>query len=138
MFACGVKNLTPKEFWDSQPKDIILMNEGFQNERKYTEGLHLETLRLLRYSAYTTYVGIPTKKGFRKTKVTKFYPLPNDPKVQTMSTVERLNIENRKEPLITNGKMRGYKDNDSNALYSDSIGGEIIAYINNDVIELVN
>jgi hypothetical protein len=114
------------------------MNEGFQNERKYTEGLQLETLRLLRYCAYTTYIGIPTKKGHKKTKVTKFYPLAGDPKPKEMSTIERFNIENRKEPLITNGKMRGYKENDSNALYSDAIGGEIIAYINEGVIELVN
>ena len=114
------------------------MNEGFQMERDYNEGLHLETLRLIRYSAYTTYIGIPTKKGFKKTKVTTFYPLPNDPKAKLMSPIERFNIENRKEPLITNGKMRGYKDNDSNALYSDALGGEIIAYINEGIIEKVN
>jgi len=107
-------------------------------KRQYEESLHLETLRSLRYCAYTTYIGIPTKKGFKKSKITKFYPLPNDPKTKIMSILEREEIINRRELLITNGKKRGYQQSGTNALYSDAIGGEIIAYINNDIIELVN
>ncbi len=114
------------------------MNEGFQNERKYTEGLQLETLRLLRYCAYTTYIGIPSKKGFKKTKVTSFYPLAGDPTTQKITTIEKDEIRARRELLITNGKKRGYQQSGTNALYKESEGGEIIAYINNGIIEKVN
>ena len=114
------------------------MNKGFQMERDYNEGLHLETLRVIRYSAYTTYIGIPAKKGSKKSNLTKFYPLPLDTKPKVLSKENIIEIKNMKEPLITNGKMRGYIDNDSNALYSDAIDGNIIAYINNGIIEKVN
>lgn len=112
------------------------MNEGFQMKRKYEEGLHLETLRLLRYSAYTTYIGIPTKKTHKKSTLTKFYPLPNDPKHEIMSLEDAKVMINKREPLITNGKLRGYRENGTDELYNKE--GKLIGYIREDIIEYIN
>ena len=86
------------------------MNEGIEGERLYNETLHLQSLRLLRYGAYISYIAIPTKKGFKKDSITKFYPLPFDPKVKEYSKEEITVFFDTKEPIITNGKLRGYKD----------------------------
>ena len=86
------------------------MYEGFQMKREYEEALHLETLRLLRYNAYTTYIGIPTKKGTKKAKLEEFYPLPKDKKKKVYTMEEIKQGSNLKEPYITNGKFRGYLD----------------------------
>jgi len=112
------------------------MNEGFQMKQKYKDSLHLETLHLLRYIAYTTYISIPTKKSHRKASLTKFYPLRNDPKVKELSKEEAKALFNKKEPLITNGKMRGYKSIDSNDLYNKE--GDLIGVIKEDIIEYFN
>lgn len=114
------------------------MNEGFQMKQKYKDSLHLETLNLLRYCAFTTYSVTPTKKGFKKSKLTKFYPLRNDPKTEKITTIEIDEIKNRRELLITNGKKRGYQQSGTNAIYRYATGGEVIAYINNGIIEKVN
>ncbi len=89
------------------------MYEGFQMQQEYEEMLHLETLRLLRMNAFATYIGIPTKKGVRKSKIHEFYPLPKDKETKakeyTKEEIER--FFNQKEPVITNGKLRGYMVN---------------------------
>ena len=112
------------------------MNEGFQMKQEYKEGLHLETLRLLRYIAYTNYIGIPTKKSHKKSSLTKFYPLRHDPKTQELSKDEAKALFNKREPLITNGKMRGFKSIDSNDLYNKE--GDLIGVIKEDIIEYFN
>jgi len=134
--AFGFLGLKPKEFWELQPKDIIIMNEGFQMKQEYTEGLHLETLRLLRYNDYTSYIGIPTKKSAKKSSLYKFYPLPLDPKAKELSSDEAKQLFNRREPLITNGKLRGYRENNTNKLYNKE--GVLIGYIKEDLIEYIN
>ena len=58
--------MKPNEFWELFPKDIMIMNEGFQIKQQQEDSLHLETLHLLRYCAFITYSGIPTKKGHKK------------------------------------------------------------------------
>lgn len=86
------------------------MNEGYQMQREYKEALHLDNLRLLRYVGHTVYMGIQTKKGFKKAKLEKYYPLPYDvdesKKVYTKDEID--DFFSRKEPIITNGKLRGY------------------------------
>ena len=112
------------------------MNEGFQMKQEYTDSLHLETLRILRYVAYTNYVAIPTKKSHKKASLTKFYPLRNDPKSKELSKEEAKALFNKREPLITNGKMRGFKSIDSNDLYNKE--GVLIGVIKEDIIEYFN
>ena len=112
------------------------MNEGFQMKQEYTEGLHLETLRLLRYNAYTSYIAIPTKKSTNKSSLYKFYPLPLYPKAKELSSDEAKQLFNRREPLITNGKLRGYRENNTNKLYNKE--GVLIGYIKEDLIEYIN
>lgn len=112
------------------------MNEGFQMKREYKESLHLETLRLLRYGAYVNYIAIPTKKGVKKDKITKFYSLPKDPKAKELTKEEAIDIFNKKELLITNGKKRGYLERGTNKLYNDK--DVLIGYVKNDLIEYIN
>jgi len=87
------------------------MVEGFREQQKYEDLLHGETLSLLRYIGYTTYIGIPTKKSIRKQPVEKYYPLRFDKKPQKKYTKEYIkDFFNEKQPYITNGKLRGYID----------------------------
>jgi len=79
-------------------------------KREYEEALHLETLRLLRYNAYTSYIGIPTKKSVKKSSLEEFYPLPKDRKKKEYTSEDIKQGSNRQEPYITNGKLRGYLD----------------------------
>jgi hypothetical protein len=102
--------LKPNEFWELQPKDITIMYEGFLMRCEREEALQLETLRLLRYNAYTNYIGIPTKKGSKKSNITEFYPLPKDKEKKIYTQEEIKQGSNRKEAYITNGKLRGYLD----------------------------
>jgi len=132
----GFLGLKPKEFWDLQPKDIILMYEGFQMKQEYKDSLHLETLRILRYNAYVNYISIPTKKSHKKASLTKFYPMRNDPKSKEISKDEAKELFYKREPLITNGKMRGFKSIDSNDLYNKE--GDLIGVIKEDIIEYFN
>lgn len=108
--AYGFLNLKPNEFWELYPRDIILMNEGYQMQREYKEALHLDNLRLLRYVGHTVYMGIQTKKGYKKAKLEKYYPLPFDvaKDKELYSDEEIKEFFERKEPIITNGKLRGY------------------------------
>ena len=110
------------------------MNEGFQMRQEYNERLHLETLRLLRHSAYINYIAIPTKKSHRKTSITKFYPLPEDPKTKELTFEEAKEKFFQRETYITNGKFRWYKEGDN--LYNKE--GKLIAYIRKDLIEYIN
>jgi len=132
----GFLGLKPKEFWDLQPKDIILMYEGFQMKQEYKDSLHVETLRILRYNAYVNYISIPTKKSHKKASLTKFYPMRNDPKSKEISKDEAKELFYKREPLITNGKMRGFKSIDSNDLYNKE--GDLIGVIKEDIIEYFN
>ncbi len=134
--AYGFLGLKPKEFWELYPKDIIMMYEGFQMRREYEEALHLETLRLLRYGAYTSYIGIPTKKGIKKSRLEEFYPLPKDRKKKVYTEEEIKKGSNLKEPYITNGKLRGYLDTEGKLwdktkeiVIANMVEGELI-YIN--------
>lgn len=112
--AYGKLGLKPNEFWALQPKDIMIMNEGFEEQRQYNEVLHLQTLRLLRVAAHTTYMSIPLKKGHKHEGLLKFYPLPFDPEPKKVTIEEITNFFETKEPIITNGKLRGYKDKNGN------------------------
>lgn len=99
--------LKPDEFWNSQPKDIIMMHEGYLLRRKYEEAIQLNTLRLLRFNAYINYLAIPSKKT-KKVKMEMLYPLPYDKKGSDVSKEFIKEFFDRKEPVITNGKLRGY------------------------------
>ena len=71
-FAYGFLGLKPKEFWELQPKDIILMQKGFEQKREYDFNLHVQTLRALRMNAYYS-------NTFKKrVKPQDLYPLPLD------------------------------------------------------------
>ena len=112
------------------------MNEGFQMKQQYNDSLHLETLSLLRYVAYTNYIAIPTKKSHKKASLTKFYTLRNDPKTKELTKEDAKALFTKRERLITNGKLRGYKSHDSNDLYNEE--GVKIGRIKEDIIEYFN
>ena len=89
------------------------MNEGFRMKQKQLKELHDETLDLLRYIGYTTYIGIPTKKGRgKKLKLNKYYPLGHDTVVHKEYTEEYIKeFMDKKDPIISNnGKLIGYRD----------------------------
>jgi hypothetical protein len=112
------------------------MREGFQMKQEYNEMLHLETLRLLRMGAYTTYISIPQKKGTRKVKIENFYPLPKDKKKVDISRDEIEQFFSKYDSYITNGKLRGYRDMDNNLWNNDKT--KIIGHIINDEIKYIN
>lgn len=125
-------------FWELQPKDIMIMVEGFKEQREYKERVHLETLRLLRYNGYTTLATTPMKKGARIPKVTNYYPLPyDDVSKDIMSKEEQIEQWQQLDPFITNGKKRGYIDFKGN-LYKDIEGRFKIGYIENNEIQYIN
>lgn len=93
------------------------MYKGFQMNRDGQERLNLETLRLLRMGAYVSYLNIPQKKGRKHIKLEKFYPLPNDRKPIELSSEEITAFFEQKDPIITNGKIRAYRDSDGNMEY---------------------
>lgn len=87
------------------------MVEGFREMQEFEDALHCETLSILRYIGYTNYIAIPTKKGHKKQKVEKYYPLRFDKKEKATYTKEFIeDFINTKQPYITNGKLRGYID----------------------------
>lgn len=51
------------------------MKQGFEQRREYEEALHVQTLSILRYIAYTTYAVAPKKKGEKNTSIEKFLPM---------------------------------------------------------------
>jgi hypothetical protein len=113
------------------------MKEGFQMRQEYDEMLHLETLRLLRYNAYMNYIAIPTKKGFRKVKLEKLYPLPNDIKPKVLSKDEMITFYNELNSLITNGKLRGYY-NDEGEVFDKETKTTIIGHLIDGELQYLN
>lgn len=84
------------------------MYDGYIDKRNYDEMIHLETIRLIRYVGHTVYMGIPTRKGYKKVNITKYYPLPKDRKEAKLTKEEMAEFFNQKEPVMSNGKLRGY------------------------------
>ena len=105
--------MRPKDFWESQPKDIILMIKGFRVQREYREREHLETLRLIRYVGHTVLMMTPMRKGAIKPKLYNYYPLPYDKKKEDITPLERAEFFNQRQRYISNGKMRGWMDKQS-------------------------
>lgn len=85
------------------------MYEGYLMRREHDDNVHLSTLRLLRHIGYINYIAIPTKKK-KKQSITKFYPLAKDKEESGISEDVIQAHFKRKEPVITNGKLRGYID----------------------------
>ena len=112
------------------------MYEGFQMQQEYKEMLHLETLRLLRMGAYTSYLSIQKKRGVKNCNIQEFYPLPNDKKVSVDYTDDFIKeFFDRKEPFIENGKLRGY----TLGKELTNKEGKLIGYINeNNKIDYIN
>jgi len=83
------------------------MSEGFQMKREYEERLHLETLICNRMNT-SILVNLQTKKTITPEML---YKLSCDKVVKVeVSKEEMIDLFNKKEPIITNGKLRGYKD----------------------------
>ena len=89
----------------------MLMNEGFRVKREYEERLHLETLICNRMNT-SLLLNIHTKKNITPEML---YRLSGD-KVQKLEITkeEIYTFFDKKEPIITNGKLRGYKDMNGN------------------------
>lgn len=133
-FATGVKDLTPKQFWDSQPKDIIIMIQGFREQREYEERKHLETLH---YNRLNTAILIsPNIKG-NKVLPKKLYPLPEDRVAVQMTKREQIESWLELDVCITNGKKRGYVDYEGN-LFKDKEGKKQIGYFKNNELTYLN
>ena len=111
------------------------MYEGFQMKQKYNEGLHLETLRLLRHLGLTQLATTPTKKGYKVPKPYNYYPLPYDQKGIELSHERLIEIKSKKDSVIENGKLRGYADKDGNLFNKEDTQ---IGYYLNGVIEYIN
>jgi len=77
-FAYGFLKLKPNEFWDLIPQEYRLMQEGFEQQREYDFGLHVQSLRVLRHIGYTVYATAPKKKGQSNISIEKYLTLPND------------------------------------------------------------
>ena len=131
--AYGFLGLKPKEFWELQPKDIILMEQGFLMKREYNESLHRETLYLLREIGYTVYCSIPKKgRNDSRQKYLKFWW-----EKETTITEEYIKQNsNKKEPLIQNGKVRGYLDTKGNLWCSKKTN--VIARMENGELKYFN
>ncbi len=82
------------------------MHEGFEQKRKYEENIHLEKMIVNRLNT-SMLVNIQVKKTITPEML---YKLPGDkPKVK--ATKEQiLAFFDRKDPVISNGKIRGYTD----------------------------
>ena len=83
------------------------MSEGFQMKREYEERLHLETLICNRMNT-SILVNLQTKKTITP-EMQKKISCDKVVKVE-VSKEEMIDLFNKKEPIITNGKLRGYKD----------------------------
>lgn len=83
------------------------MWEGYLMKKEVDDNRQLELMHLIRYVGYTSYVGIPTKKSFRKVSLSKYYPLEVDKKAK-LSKEEIKEFFKQKDPVIQNGKVRGY------------------------------
>jgi len=90
------------------------MLRGFQENRDYKESLQLSTLRLLRMCGYATLQTIPLKRGKSLPSITTWYPLPFDREKVKMTKEQMIEIFLKKDPVITNGKLRGYTDKNGN------------------------
>lgn len=87
------------------------MNEGFQVKRKYEERLHLETLICNRMNT-ALIMNMNTKKEI---KPEMLYRLSCDEVKKVKITKEEIiSFFNKKDPIITNGKLRGYRDKNGN------------------------
>lgn len=92
------------EFWQLQPKDILIMHEGYLMRRKEEHAIHYSTLFYNRLN--TAYIMQQNTK--KKIRPDKLYKLPFEKKESTISKEEIRAHFDRKEPVITNGKLRGY------------------------------
>ena len=87
------------------------MNEGFQVKRKYEERLHLETLICNRMNT-SLLMNLHTKKNITPEML---YKLSCDEVKKVKVTKEEIyNFFEKKDPIITNGKIRGYRDKNGN------------------------
>ena len=90
------------------------MHEGFQLKCKGDDLQQLQTLRLLRHVGHTVYMGWNTGKSYKKVRAELYYPLPFDKKKEEVTKEQITEFFNKKEPVITNGKLRGYVDKNGN------------------------
>ena len=127
-FVYGTYLLKPTEFWHLQPKDIILVVEGFMEQRKYQEAQQLETWRLIRYVGHTVLMTTPMKKGAKKPSLKKYYPLPKDTVKVEMTFDENQEMFSKRQSFITNGKLRGWYDRNG-CLYDERVEGKQIGNI---------
>jgi hypothetical protein len=104
-------------------------------KQQYEEGLHLETLRLLRHLGITTLATTPAKKGYKVPRPNKYYPLPYDNKPTEMSKERFDEIMNKKDSFIENGKLRGYVDKEGSLYNKENIK---IGNVVEGVIEYIN
>ena len=101
--------------------------------REYKERLHYEALFFDRLN--TAYLLNQNIK--KKLKPTALYPLPMDKKEDKVISVERLNeIINKKDAVISNGKLRGYRDRENNLW--DKTQSHIIGFYKDNLLEYIN
>jgi hypothetical protein len=132
----GNRLVSPKDFWDLQPKDIIMAIEGFNEQRQYDERLQVETLRVIRHIGHTAYLLTPMKKSAKRISLENYYPLPFDKVKEELSKEDKIEIFNRYGSVITNGKLRGFRDVEDNLWNKDKT--KIIGHITRDGIQYIN
>lgn len=133
-FATGIKDLTPSEFWASQPKDIIIMVQGFRKQQGVERQQHLETLHYLRMN--TAILLSPNVKN-NKIQPKKLYKLEGDTNPVRMSKEEQIESWLELDVCITNGKKRGYVDYEGN-LFKTKEGKKQIGYFKNNELTYLN
>jgi len=113
------------------PKDIILINEGINLQREYEKQQQLEALFYARQNT-AILLNVHTKRNIKPKKLYKF-PFEIE---EGLAKDKLIEIFEAKQSYITNGKLRGYLDN-NNALW-DKEQNNIIGNLINGTIEYIN
>lgn len=90
----------------------MLMYDGFKIQREYEQRLHHESLAYNRLNT-SLLINLQVKKDI---KPEMLYKLPFDKKVERKKITKEQIIAffEKKDKVITNGKLRGYKDKNGN------------------------
>lgn len=105
------------------------MYEGFQMKQDYEYQLHLEALF---YNRQNTAILLSPNVKKHKIQPLKLYKLPCDSKTPELTKEEMIADYISYVSIITNGKLRGYQDNENN-LWDKNKENIIGKMVNNEI-----
>jgi hypothetical protein len=109
------------------------MYEGFQMKQDYEYQLHLETLF---YNRQNTAILLSPNVKKQRIQPLKLYKLPCDKKETELTKEEMVEMFTNYSSVITNGKLRGYLDTESNLW--DKTKTKVIGKIVDNDIQYIN